>query len=175
MAKVMVIIINGTGGNGKDSFISMCRDYMKVCNVSSIDQVKNIAKKMGWDGIKDDAGRLLLHRLKKAWTEYNDGPAKYVEYMVRNIKEHTKQSTVIFLHIREPEEIKKTISMLDDFRCLTVLLTNNRVMDITSNESDKGVYNYIYDDVIDNSGSMEDLKLKAKDFCSKLKEKLQEV
>ena len=32
-----IIVINGTGGSGKDTFVSYCENYSKVFNFSSID------------------------------------------------------------------------------------------------------------------------------------------
>ena len=42
--KKMIIIINGTGGSGKDSFVSFCGEFVKVLNVSAVDKVKEAAK-----------------------------------------------------------------------------------------------------------------------------------
>ncbi len=38
--KKEIIIINGTGGSGKDTFVELCSKYKKVKNTSSIDKVK---------------------------------------------------------------------------------------------------------------------------------------
>ena len=43
-------------------------------------------------------------------------------------------------------------------------MLNPRVALITSNSSDANVYKYEYDYKIENSGSLEDLKQKAKEF-----------
>ena len=50
-----VIIINGTGGSGKDTFVEYCSEFAKVTNISSVDKVKEAAKILvGWNGEKDE-------------------------------------------------------------------------------------------------------------------------
>ena len=70
-------------------------------------------------------------------------------------------SEYLFIHIREIEEIKKIKKLLN---AKTLLIVNPRVELITSNSSDANVYKYEYDYKIENSGSLEDLKQKAKEF-----------
>lgn len=47
-----IIVINGTGGSGKDTFVEYVSKYAKVYNFSSVDKVKEIAKLIGWTGTK---------------------------------------------------------------------------------------------------------------------------
>ena len=72
-----VILINGSGGSGKDTVIELTRTYFwdkyLVINTSTVDKVKLIASHMGWDGEKDERGRQFLADLKNAWTNYNNG------------------------------------------------------------------------------------------------------
>ena len=77
------------------------------------------------------------------------------------IKDET--SKVLFLHIREPEEIARAVK---EFGAKTILIVRP-IKQIVSNIADKGVYDYQYDFVINNNGTIEDLKEKAKDFLQK--------
>lgn len=43
-----VVIINGTGGCGKDTFVNLTTKYGKIYNFSSVDKVKEISKMVGW-------------------------------------------------------------------------------------------------------------------------------
>ena len=67
-----IIVINGTGGAGKDTFVdvlkskSYVKDYF-IYNYSTIDRIKTIAEQCGWDGKKDEKGRQLLSDLKDAF------------------------------------------------------------------------------------------------------------
>ena len=168
MEKLMVII-NGAGFAGKDQFISYCSDIKPVMNVSSIDHVKialaslcpsyNIGDEKQHNSL-GEKWRARLHELKMKSIELDDGPYKIV---VRKIQDFLTNDVecILFVHIREPEEIKR---ILKHFKCKTMLFTNNRVEKITSNPADANVGNFPYDITIDNSGTLEDLREKAKDF-----------
>lgn len=159
-----IIIINGTGGSGKDTFVSFCKEEKNVLNISAVDKVKEAAQILvGWNGEKDDATRKLLSDLKKLSIEYNDYPTKYIKSMADKFLESDDE--LMFIHIREIEEIEKTKKLLN---AKTLLLTNPRVELITTNVSDANVNEYNYDYYILNDGSLEDLKNKAKEFIEKL-------
>ena len=155
-----IIIINGTGGSGKDTFISFCNEYRKVLNVSTVDKVKEAAKVLvGWNGEKDEKSRKLLVDLKRLSIDYNDAPTKYI--MSRVDEFNNSDYEIMFIHIRESEEIDKAKKLLN---AKTLLITNPRVELITSNDSDAKVNEYNYDYNILNDGTLEDLKEKAKIF-----------
>ena len=59
-----IIIINGCGGVGKDTFVNMCAKYTSVVNYSSVKEIKEIAKYIGWDGSKEERDRKFLSDLK---------------------------------------------------------------------------------------------------------------
>ncbi len=155
-----IIIINGMGGSGKDTFVEFCAKYAKVMNVSSVDKVKEAAKILvGWDETKDEKSRKLLVDLKRLSIEYNDYPTKYI---LQSSKEFlTNDKDILFIHIREISEIEKIKKLLD---AETLLLSNPRVKKITSNSSDANVDNYNYDIHIENSGTLEELEQKAIEF-----------
>lgn len=155
-----VIIINGTGGSGKDTFVQFCSEFANVTNISSVDKVKEAAKILvGWNGEKDEKSRKLLVDLKQLSINYNDAPTKYVEEQYDLFQK--SDSEYLFIHIREISEIKKIKKML---KAKTLLVVNPRIALITSNESDGNVYKYNYDYIIENDGTLEDLKLKARQF-----------
>ena len=155
-----IIIINGMGGSGKDTFVEFCAKYAKVMNVSSVDKVKEAAKILvGWDETKDEKSRKLLVDLKRLSIEYNDYPTKYI---LQSSKEFsTNDKDILFIHIREISEIEKIKKLLD---AETLLLSNPRIKKITSNSSDANVDNYNYDIHIENSGTLEELEQKAIEF-----------
>ena len=59
-----IIIINGTGGSGKDTFVEFVSKYSKVFNFSSVDKVKEVARVIGWSGTKSEKDRKFLSDLK---------------------------------------------------------------------------------------------------------------
>lgn len=96
-----VIIINGSGGVGKDAFAkrvieetvkmtkriapvkneNYCIDpevYYRRNNISTIDCVKYIARMFDWNGEKSEKDRKMLSDLKDLMTVYNDYPFKCI-------------------------------------------------------------------------------------------------
>ena len=117
-----VVIINGSAGVGKDTFVAMCNSFCKVMNYSSIDEIKRLAKLIGWDGNKDERGRKLLSDLKVAMSDYCDLP---FQSMKNKYEEFIKSdASILFLHIREPEEIVKAAN---EFNAITLLIKNKNV------------------------------------------------
>lgn len=163
-----VFIINGSGGVGKDEFINFVDDVLfennvRVGNHSSVSKVKEIARMVGWNGEKTERDRKFLSDLKLLTTAYNDMPLNDMkEYVESFFDSFALYNAVVFLHIREPEEIAKAV---EAFNAKTILVKRDAVKHITSNMADENVFNYDYDYVIDNSGSLEDLKEAAKIFA----------
>ncbi len=87
-------------------------------------------------------------------------PFEYMRKKVENFQKSHFQ--VLFLHIREPEETKKAVR---EFGAQTALITRDSIGHIISNMADKDVFDYEYDFVIQNNGSMEDLENKAEIFA----------
>lgn len=160
-----IVIINGTGGAGKDTFVTFCSEIEKVLNISTVDKVKEAAKILvGWNGEKDEISRKLLVDLKKISIDYNDAPTKYVLEMAEQFRK--SENNLMFIHIREIDEIEKTKKLLN---AKTLLITNPRVKLITSNNSDGKVNEYTYDYYIENDKTLEDLKNKAIEFLNEIK------
>lgn len=165
-----IFIINGSGGVGKDTFVELVstelndrlKKFHTVVNFSSVDKVKEIAKEIGWDGKKTEKDRKFLSDLKILCNNYCDMPFQSMRRKILDfIKD--KNSKVLFLHIREPEEIARAVK---EFGAKTILIVRP-IKQIVSNIADKGVYDYQYDFVISNDGTIEELKEKAKDFLQR--------
>lgn len=167
-----IIIINGTGASGKDLFVKMFNEKYEHFseNLSTIDEVKQIARKhFNWNGEKDNKSRKMLSDLKKIWTDYNNGPFQNIVDYINNNEislNKNKGESIYFVHCREPEEIQKFIEYYKN-DCKTLLI--ERDVDVPDNYSDKSVYNFIYDYVIDNNSGIDDLNNKVIDFIEKIK------
>lgn len=156
-----VIVINGSGGVGKDTFVEFCREFTGVKNISSVDKVKEAAKVLvNWDGNKDEKSRKLLVDLKQLSIDYNNYPMTYIKDQIEEFKNDENQN-LMFIHIREISEIEK---VKNEFDVKTLLITSNRVEKITSNTSDANVDKYKYDYYISNDGTLDEFKIKAKQF-----------
>lgn len=160
-----IIIINGSGGVGKDTFVDICKKYKNCKNISSVQPVKDAAKILGWDGTKDEKSRKFLSDLKRLSIEYNDYSFTFMKNEVNYFHDTININNILFLHIREPEEIEKCKK---EFGAITLLLTSSRVEIIESNNSDKRINEYEYDYTIDNSGTLDELEIKAKEFLEKI-------
>ncbi|WP_304431145.1 hypothetical protein [Romboutsia ilealis] len=167
-----IFIINGSGGVGKDTFVELVstelNDILKkfhtVINFSSIDKVKEIAREIGWNGKKSEKDRKFLSDLKILTSEYCDMPFKSMKNKVAEFM-NDEESIFLFLHIREPEEIARAVN---EFGAKTILVTRDAVKHIVSNMADENVFNYNYDFVVNNSGTKEELNIKAKDFVQEV-------
>ena len=164
--KKIAIVINGAGGVGKDTLCNMAKSEFKIDNISSISPIKRIAKMCGWNGKKDDKSRKFLSDLKLLCVEYNDYPTvwaynKYLQFL-------EGEDDIMFVHIREPEEIKKFVSKTGG-KAKTLLIRGGERMKKSSygNVSDDSVENYEYDYYFTNDKSLEQAK---SDFVAFLKE-----
>ena len=161
-----VYVINGSGGVGKDTFVKFVLEHLNFrgVNISSIEPVKRLALRMGWRGEKTEKDRKFLSDLKDLCTNYNDFSMQYLREQCEPFlkDEIYKGCKVMFIHIREPQEIQKAV---DEFGAKTILVVNPNVEQVVSNHADAEVFNYSYDTIIENNGSLEKLKDSAKTFC----------
>ena len=159
-----IIIINGSGSVGKNTFVDFCKPYANITNVATSDKIKDAAKILGWTGSKSEDDRKFLSDLKLLSTGYNNFPYEYVKNSIEKFM-MDKSSYTMFIHAREPEEIHK---LKTNFGCITLLILNPNKESITSNMADVNVENYEYDYVIHNDGDLDDLKRKAIHFINSI-------
>ena len=157
-----IVIINGTGGSGKNTFIDFCSRYAKVYDFSSVDKVKEIARAIGWNGQKEEKDRKFLSDLKKLTTEYNDMAFNSIKDAVN--KFYDSENEIMFIHIREPEEIERAVKT---FSAYSLLIKRDGVQNISSNYSDANVDNYDYDYIIKNI-TLDDFNKRAEEFVKNI-------
>lgn len=164
-------VINGVGGCGKDTFVKLCKQHIRpgLClNISTIDIVKDLATACGWDGTKTPDNRAYLSELKQILTDYDDLPHKSILQKIKNFEEHLRncglsaRCAAVFIHCREPQEIAKLVR---DLNASTILIRREAAESIEqSNSSDAGVFDYEYDYIIPNNGTIKDLDCWALNF-----------
>ena len=160
--KKCVVIINGKGGVGKDTLCDIVSKKYCVRNVSSITPIKQIAQMGGWKGGKENKDRKFLADLKKLFVEYNDLPFCYLKEEMNLFLQ--KEQNVLFVHIREIEEIKKFLeyALSKGVLCKTLLVTRKQEQNkIYGNEADDMAEQYSYDAVYHNDMPLEQAE---KDF-----------
>ena len=156
-----IIIINGSGGVGKDTFVDFCKEFTDVKNISSVDKVKEAAKVLvGWNGEKDEKTRKLLADLKQISIDYNNYPLQYISNQAEEFRKNENEN-IMFVHIREISEIEKVKKAIN---AKTLLITNNRIPKIETNTADANVENFNYDYHVENNGTLDELREKAKKF-----------
>jgi hypothetical protein len=161
--KSQVLILNGSGGVGKDTFVDLVGEYINTFHYSSVSKIKEIATTMGWDGGKTEKDRKFISDLKLLSTEYNDMPFEEVTCAVNKFLRCYENDSLLFVDIREPEEIEKAVQQ---FGALTILISNENVEKIESNIGDKNVFEYEYDYYIPNNGTVNELRDQAEMFVA---------
>ncbi len=168
--KKITFVINGAGGVGKDTLCDLASKHFKVYNISTIMPIKDIAAMCGWNGAKDDKSRRFLSDLKRLCVEYNDYPTVWATERYHGFLESENQ--IMFLHIREPEEIAKFVRATGG-AARTLLIRGGDRMKKTSygNVSDDCVEDYEYDYYFVNDRSLAEAE---ESFCEFLRKALSE-
>jgi hypothetical protein len=165
-----IFIINGAGGTGKDEFIKCCSEYKRILNISSVDHVKDALAMLcptyhwGLEKQKDEIGktwRQNLHDLKTLSINMDDGPFKVIDDKILNFLCDDGEHDVLFIHVREPEEISKIQRC---YSCKTLLITNINAYPLDSLDFEKNVVNFNYDITIDNDSTIDNLRENVKKF-----------
>lgn len=157
----LVIVINGSGGVGKDTICNIVGKHYKTMNISSIDPIKKIAFENGWNGEKNEKSRKFLADLKQLFIDFNDLPCKYLINKYEEFSESDKE--ILFVHIREPEEISKFKNSISG-NCITLIIRRkNFGKKEWHNRADDDVENYNYDFSYNNIKKLEEVE---KDFLA---------
>lgn len=166
--KKLAIVINGSGGVGKDTLCDLAANHFAVMNISTITPIKDVARQCGWDGRKDDRSRRFLSDLKRLCVDYNDFPTvwameRYREFLASDTLE------ILFVHIREAEEIAKFVKATDGAAKTLLIRGGDRIQkESYGNVSDDEVENYTYDYYFLNDKSLEEAETNFTAFLSEI-------
>lgn len=161
-----ILIINGSGGVGKDTFVNALRDFAEVTHISIVEPTKNLARQIGWNGRKSERDRKFLSDLKMLIDDYNDYNYGYISNIVRNYLDTPSDGiNLLCIDMRERPQIERA---KEEFGAETVLVKRDSVQHITSNVADAGVFDMEYNYIIENDGTIEDLTRVAKSFVGLL-------
>lgn len=166
-------IINGRPCSGKDTFVNFCLEELGAFGklISTVDFVKKIATECGWDGTKDLKNRKFLSDLKDLLTNWGDVPYKKTLQEIDMFKFDldywdVSDKGIVFIMCREPKEIDRFERELN---AKSVLIRRASVeFEQQSNHADSEVLNHKYDYIIENNGTIDELKEKAKGFLKNL-------
>ena len=176
-----IICINGVPRSGKSTFVSFCLGSLGIWGyeISTVDFVKEVAKYCGWNGKKTLKDRKFLSDLKDLLGEWNDVPFQKIKHRISHeflgpFKQFDidTDKCVAFVHSREPEELQR---FKDELGARTLLIRRPEVEEEEqSNHADKEVFNFKYDYIIENTGDIEELDLKANELICQLLNELWE-
>ena len=187
--RTKVVIINGKPQSGKDTFCKYAQGYCdddesaNTLIISSVDPLKEMLTQLGWDGTKTDKIRGMLMDMKQLWVQNQDGPTMFLFNSILEFhKACTGEDNIVFVHIREPEEIKKLVNALTGFESMGIdvisLLvirkggedTPNQPAETRRSDDEALINSYEYDVTINNDGDLIKLQELAAEFVDKLLE-----
>lgn len=188
----IVCIINGAGGNGKDTFVDAVGHKVAMYNISSIDDIKEIGEVLcekvkgvvdqmpvnpiNESKAKTNTYRKFLSKVKGAWEEFCDGPTwsmvAGIDTLIRRQIQGLERHDLIFLHIREPQNIAKMKQLIEErygVICLTLIVSGMIDPSQFDNDSDRLVENYDYDlRVVNTPGDLNGFRERAALFGERL-------
>lgn len=187
--RTKVVIINGKPQSGKDTFCKYAQGYCdddesaNTLIISSVDPLKEMLTQLGWDGTKTDKIRDMLMDMKQLWVQNQDGPTMFLFNNILEFhKAYTGEDNIVFVHIREPEEIKKLVNALTGFESMGIdvisLLvireggedTPNQPAETRRSDDEALINSYEYDITINNDEDLIKLQELAAEFVDKLLE-----
>lgn len=170
-----VVIMNGRPCSGKTTFEEFCNIFCTTYLYSTIDPIKEVAKKMGWKGTKNKEDRIFLSELKKVSKKYNNFPVEWVKNKIEttisdyanvgiDIEDKYKK-VIFFVDCREVEEIEELKSILP--HAVTTMVIRDKVFNTSeyADVDDVNPFDYEYDYYIQNKNGLDELKTEAQMFC----------
>lgn len=167
-----VILISGHAQNGKDTAAGMIKEQLEE-NGSRVlithygDLVKYICKSLfGWDGKKDTKGRSLLQHVGTDIVRKKD-PDFWVRYIVQVLNVFNEEwDYVVIPDCRFPNEVEMIKQNFDTthIRIVRSNFETPLTVEQQNHESETALNNYPADEVIENDGSVADLRRKINDW-----------
>lgn len=184
---IYIVLVNGKPESGKTTFEEHCLYYADSTKSayaemhSSIDYIKDIYKKLGWNGIKTDKARKDLSILKQIWIDNCNGPLNAIvkramdlryddDYLSKN------KDYIVFTDVREESEIikyKEAFEGLEHIgiRCIALFVLRPDYDSLEyNNKSDNNVGSNmsLYDYIINNNDDINHLMNEVNAFMYRL-------
>jgi molybdopterin-guanine dinucleotide biosynthesis protein len=177
--RIRVVCINGYPESGKTTFVQMClaaTTQVHMRSISTVDHAKEALRAVGWDGeTKCGEVRQALHDIKVMSNQLFNDSEQYVKktiyQMIRDMAELKLFEGILFVDSREPAELEK---FQKEVNACILLIRRPREKTTYQNEADQNVLNFKYDQVIVNDGSLDDLRVVARNFVKAIHSKLRE-
>jgi len=159
-----IFIVDGLQGSGKKSFISKVREkLLNVYIISYHNNLETIARKMGWRNKPDDLENyIFLRKIHHLWVSFNN---ELYNSVIKDIEELNSPHITIFILPKTGKDIDKLVEGLKEHNVKTVLIYNKKVAEVYKDINH--INNYNYDIIINNNGSLSDLKKEADIFIGR--------
>lgn len=169
---IHIFVLNSYPTAGKDTFVdAIAARHNGIYKLSSVDLVKEVAKKAGWDGTKTPKNREFLSNLKDLLTNWDDIPYKDIAKKIELIafaEQSREEPVLIFVMVREPIEIQKFVDRLD---AKTIFIERDCLNDVPqSNHADSEVEKFHYDYYIKNNEDIDSFVDVAEQFYQIIRE-----
>ena len=157
-----ILLIGGKAGSGKDTVAKIIKEnFPKVRLLAFATRIKDIAYSIGWSGEKDEKGRRLLQHIGAVGREYNKNTwVNDVVYKLKSPMLNKNTNIFVITDFRFPNEyqvLKENFPNSIYTICVTGRQAN--LGDENSKDiSENSLNDFVFDFVIDNSGSKEDLE-----------------
>ena len=163
----MVFILNGVHSTGKDTFVKYINSFgIEAVHYSYVDFTRNMLDSVGVDiNNKTDKIRKLLCDINNALEEYNDIPFKDCCNVADDFKNDWLEGKWLIIDCREPKKIERLKQKLN---AKTIFIKSNKKI-TANNVADKAVAeDYQYDYIIDNTGTLDNLKTNTLNFVKSI-------
>lgn len=165
-----IILIGGKARSGKDTLADFIIEELekkerKVCKVQVGQYIKYYAEKyFGWDGSEETKPRDLLIKIGTEIIRKKIDPDFHINRLIEDIKVLSYfYDTFVVSDIRFPVEIEKPKKEFDNVITIKTIRESDELNEKQKGHiTETGLDNYnSFDYIVDNSGSLEDLKEQA--------------
>ena len=174
---MQIIMVCGKARSGKDTltdYLIESLDNRKVCRIQISQYIKYYAMKyFGWDGKDETKPRDLFNKLGTEIIRNRIDPNFHINRLLQDIEVLSYfYDTFIVSDVRFPIEIEKIKEKYNKVITIKIQRDSNELTESQKKEiSETALDNYKdYDYFIDNNGTLEELKIKAKDLLKKIGE-----
>lgn len=166
MINRQIFILNGVHSAGKDTFVKFVNELgVKAFHTSYVDFTRNILSEVINVKNKANKTRKLLCNVNNALEEYDDIPFKACCQITNDFKMGKLGYDWLIIDCREPRKIER---LKQTFDAKTIFIKSDKKI-TADNSADKAVAeNYEYDYIIDNTGSLENLKANTLAFVNQI-------
>ena len=159
---MLIVMVAGKAGSGKDEVANIiCKYNNKAKRFAFADNLKSMARSLGWDGKKDERGRLFLQQLGAVGRQYDpDVWAKFVRWQIKDELLDTHNNIFVISDFRFPNEYKLLHKKWHNIITMNIV---GRASDLGSNSNDVSEHSlesFKFDYIIDNSGTKDELQTK---------------